>query len=416
MGKKQVGDIIVGEYLCKSTYGKLREGYRAAGGSRRFAVRVVRRQCESDSTRLKREAAILQRISHENVLQVWDLKKTSSHFYLILEYTASDLSQLMRARGPLLEATAWRVLRQLASGLGAMHQRSVAHEDLQPRNILLGGALDDNPPVVKIANPGLGYTSATCYTAPEVLRGEPCDATADLWSVGVILYELLLGSRPFVGRSRAQLLANIAATGKVGFHGAQVTEDCQELVRSLLIAPASARVAAGPDLEQHIYVRSGPQSGVAAGPKCPRELREVHSRHLSSTFRKSMPVMLPTETLKLHRGVDTMFGVLHPLESRLTSLLWQFSPARAAVSAFAELLRVYRRRSHTFGAVRLTGPHAETGAEGSPRSAANPGGACAAESSLSRGPVTSFFVGQIKSSHLFRLRTAQLFPKVFYSI
>jgi len=210
---------------------------------------------------------VLRRISHTNIVRFRDLKKSASHFYLVLEFCAGgDLSEFLRERGKVAEETARKFLTQIAAGICMLHRENVLHRDLKPQNILLSSADDD--PILKIADFGFAralqpqdMAATVCgsplYMAPEILRHEPYDAKADLWSVGAILYELLLGRPPFSGANPMQLLANIEKSERVNFDGSQVSPEGQDFLSCLLNRSPASRLSSK-QFAAHVYVRLGP--------------------------------------------------------------------------------------------------------------------------------------------------------------
>jgi serine/threonine-protein kinase ULK/ATG1 len=153
--------------------------------------------------------------------------------YLVLEFCAGgDLAAWLARRGPACEATALHFLRHLAAGLAELRRLHIVHRDLKPHNLLLcpaprggGDAGGERAalPTLKIADfgfaralgPGAGLADTLCgsplYMAPEVLACRRYDAKADLWSVGAILWEMLVGAPPYGGANHVQLLRNIEA-------------------------------------------------------------------------------------------------------------------------------------------------------------------------------------------------------------
>jgi len=232
MGPKQIDDYFVDRHLRGGAYGELWRG-RAISSGEAVNVRVVHRWAHDEVERLHREVQILRRLSDDNVVQLRNLKKTATRFYMVFEAcTGGDLAQLLRVRGRLPEATAWQFLSQIAAGLEALHcQVGVHHGDLRPGNILLARSCStpsssstSTPssrsacsasrtasasalpglPRLKLANlgaPAAGSHSrcpaVTPYTAPEVLCGAPPSKQADLWAAGVVFHELLTGTTPF---------------------------------------------------------------------------------------------------------------------------------------------------------------------------------------------------------------------------
>eukprot|EP00927_Polykrikos_kofoidii_P046898 TRINITY_DN41004_c0_g1_i1.p1 TRINITY_DN41004_c0_g1~~TRINITY_DN41004_c0_g1_i1.p1 ORF type:complete len:748 (+),score=114.04 TRINITY_DN41004_c0_g1_i1:87-2330(+) len=273
--KKQVAGYILDRRIGKGSYATVWKGH-LEGGDEVVAVKVVSRQTVTETAQLRQEVDVLRRISHVNIVRFRDLKKSASHFYLVLEYCAGgDLSQFLRERGRVQEDTAKMFLTQIAAGLCVLHRENVIHRDLKPQNILLSNS--GNEPVLKIADFGFAralqpqdMAATVCgsplYMAPEILRHEPYDTRADLWSVGAILYELVLGRPPFSGANPMQLLANIEKSDRVSFDGAQapVSSEGQELLGSLLVRLPAQRLSSR-EFSQHSYVRlaqlSDPREG-----------------------------------------------------------------------------------------------------------------------------------------------------------
>ena len=128
------------------------------------------------------------------------------------------MSEFIKKHGRVTEDVARHFMKQMASGLRAMRAQNLIHRDLKPQNLLLTKSSADAE--LKIADFGFarymhptGMAETLCgsplYMAPEILGYQKYDAKADLWSVGTILYELLVGRPPFTGMNPMQLLRNI---------------------------------------------------------------------------------------------------------------------------------------------------------------------------------------------------------------
>eukprot|EP00929_Paragymnodinium_shiwhaense_P039655 TRINITY_DN20815_c0_g1_i1.p1 TRINITY_DN20815_c0_g1~~TRINITY_DN20815_c0_g1_i1.p1 ORF type:complete len:696 (-),score=135.35 TRINITY_DN20815_c0_g1_i1:207-2294(-) len=302
--RKQVAGYILDKRIGKGSYATVWKGH-VDGGNEAVAVKVVSRQTVTETAQLKQEVDVLRRISHENIVRFRDLKKSASHFYLVLEYCAGgDLSQFLRDRGRVPEDKAKRFLKQISAGLCVLHGENVIHRDLKPQNILLSN--DSNDPIIKIADFGfaralqpMDMAATVCgsplYMAPEILRHEPYGTKADLWSVGAILFEMLLGRPPYSGANPMQLLANIEKTDTLPLDDAAqalISADGQAFLRRLLVRLPQQRIASN-DFARHDYVDLGelpdPKAHIVARP-----LRGT--RPASPDFCKS-PVISPREPL-----------------------------------------------------------------------------------------------------------------------
>ncbi|KAL0033084.1 hypothetical protein WJX79_002163 [Trebouxia sp. C0005] len=195
---------------------------------------------------LESEVSILKQIRHKNIVHLEDVVEESSYLYLVMEYCAGgDLAGYIRRCKRVPEVTACAVMRQLGAGLKELWSRQMVHRDLKPQNLLLS----DNTPqaVLKIADFGFArhlqqqeLANTLCgsplYMAPEILKSQQYDAKADLWSVGTILYELVVGRPPYNGSNHIVLLQNIERNearipATIAKH---LSPACIELIYSLL--------------------------------------------------------------------------------------------------------------------------------------------------------------------------------------
>lgn len=156
--------------------------------------------------RFRREAELMARVSHPNVLVVHDFGVSEGRPYLILEYVAEgDLRHLLRRPEPLAIDAVRTILSQVCSAVGHLHDLGIVHRDLKPENILMKGGR-----IPKVADFGIadlgrdarasGRPSAAAgtpeYAAPEQRYGLPVDERSDQYALGVLAYELLTGEKP----------------------------------------------------------------------------------------------------------------------------------------------------------------------------------------------------------------------------
>jgi serine/threonine protein kinase len=196
---------------------------------RRFAIKFLRPEAaRSDSTvaRFKREAESAGRLENEHVVAVVDVGTTDEGApYLVMEYLqGEDLGTLLGRCGPLPVARAIRLVLQVCRGLRAAHALGMIHRDLKPSNLFVVPGSDGNE-IVKILDFGIvklaaqdpeavtrsGLTLGTPhYMSPEQARGDiQIDGRTDIYSVGVLLYELLTGERPHPGDNATTVLFHL---------------------------------------------------------------------------------------------------------------------------------------------------------------------------------------------------------------
>ena len=163
--------------------------------------------------RFDREGRALARLSHPNVVTFIDRGSTENDDYLVFEYVEGrSLKELVREK-PLDVAEAGRILGQVAEGLAAAHQAGIVHRDVKPQNILIdrqGHAkvtdfgIATGPDWTRVTKAGSIIGSAR-YMSPEQMRSKPVDARSDIYSLGVVMYEMLAGHPPFDGANMPEI-------------------------------------------------------------------------------------------------------------------------------------------------------------------------------------------------------------------
>jgi putative nucleotidyltransferase with HDIG domain len=196
---------------------------------RKAALKVLKPEIARDQAMVQRflvEARAVGAIRHPNIVDVSDYGQADGHFIIVMELLEGEtLAQRLEREGQLAEATALRLLTQLASALGAAHERSIVHRDLKPENIFLT-SYPDYPDFVKVLDFGvaklLGGTSKSVKTSPGLIIGTPAymspeqclgddalDLRSDVYSLGVVAYRLVTGQVPFEGNLMQQLQGHL---------------------------------------------------------------------------------------------------------------------------------------------------------------------------------------------------------------
>ena len=163
----------------------------------------------------KKETSLARSLTQENIIRVFDLGETRGVTFISMEYVpGQNLEQLLQASGTLTEATAVSITRQICRALAAAHKRGIIHRDLKPQNILI-----DANGRVHVADFGLAQTfevssgdapgriiGTPAYMSPEQARGGEANARSDIYALGLIMYEMLTGRKPFTSESIAGYL------------------------------------------------------------------------------------------------------------------------------------------------------------------------------------------------------------------
>jgi tetratricopeptide (TPR) repeat protein len=236
--------------------------YKAADTrlGRPVALKFLPPQLSLDSAfkeRFEREARAVAALDHPNVCTIHEIGETEDgQLFIAMAYYQGETVKQKIARGPLEVEEALELAKQAASGLVAAHRTGLVHRDIRPANLM---ATEEG--VLKILDFGLAKTGETAltelgtllgtpaYLSPEQTRGEEADARADLWSLGVVLYEMLTGDRPFLGGGDSAVIDAIRREDPrpPGELREGVPEEVEGLVLRLLSKDPEARYA-GADL------------------------------------------------------------------------------------------------------------------------------------------------------------------------
>jgi len=198
--------------------------------SRPVALKFLRGGGSADDAahaRLLREARNVSALNHANIATIYEVGESGGHTYIAMEFVEGRPLNVALERGALAAETALRYGLEIASALSHAHERGIIHRDLKPANIMVTAAghvkvldfglakrtLEADQAAVTISEAdmtkGSGFSGTLLYMAPETLRGEPSDARTDVWALGAVLYEMVLGRPPFEGRTAYEISSAI---------------------------------------------------------------------------------------------------------------------------------------------------------------------------------------------------------------
>jgi eukaryotic-like serine/threonine-protein kinase len=229
--RRQIGHHRILSLLGKGGMGEvyLAEDTRL---SRKVALKVLPAEFTSDAERVRRferEARAASALSHPNILAIYDIGEQDGTHYITAEYVDGETLRQRCARAKLTPREALDVAVQMASALAAAHEAGIVHRDIKPENVMLRrdgyvkvldfglAKLAQKPPAdlealatqsVETTTPGV-VMGTVAYMSPEQARGLKVDARTDIWSLGVMLYEMVAGRRPFDGATTSDAIAAI---------------------------------------------------------------------------------------------------------------------------------------------------------------------------------------------------------------
>ena len=214
-GASVVGDkyVITTELLGQGSYAKVYRGYMKANPNIKIAVKVIELLGKSSNPKflqtLDREINILRRFNHPNIIQIYDVVRLTDKMYIFLEICEhGDLKKLIteQKQKTFPENQVVAILSQIVESFKVMYENNVIHRDLKPANILI------QKNTYKISDFGFAreifcgmdepasFTryGSPLYMSPQILKGTPFSSKCDVWSLGIIAYQMLYGKTPWI--------------------------------------------------------------------------------------------------------------------------------------------------------------------------------------------------------------------------
>jgi eukaryotic-like serine/threonine-protein kinase len=231
-----LGDVVgrsLGHYEIRARLGAggMGEVYLAIDErlGRQIALKLLPSQFTKDQERLRRfqqEARAASALNHPNILTIYEIGEANDHHFLATELIEGETLRAQLKRAPMKIGEALDVAAQCASALAAAHAAGIIHRDIKPENIMVRhdgyvkildfglAKLTERPDVSSedstLVNTGAGVVMGTpAYMSPEQARGQKVDACSDLWSLGVVLYEMVGGRVPFTGETASDVISLI---------------------------------------------------------------------------------------------------------------------------------------------------------------------------------------------------------------
>lgn len=296
---RQLGDYILEQELGRGSMGAVYRAHHVSDAQTPYAVKVLLETLASDVsfiTRFIREARVISTLHHPNIIRVYDTGHQGEHIFFAMEYfEGSTVAHLLRERKRLAAPQVIEIAAQAADALDYAHTHGkVIHRDIKPENLLV-----DRWFRVKLLDFGLARVDGTqritqagtvvgslYYVSPEQLREQPMDGRADVYALGISMYELLTGRRPYHGTTLPEMTEAI-------LHGrAQSPRQLESSVPADLndiVLRAMAR-----DLDQRIPTAGALRDELRALQVAPRPGQEV-----SPPFRLTPIPALPGERVPL---------------------------------------------------------------------------------------------------------------------
>ncbi|ESO00628.1 hypothetical protein HELRODRAFT_131017, partial [Helobdella robusta] len=217
----------------------------------KVAIKIIQKTRLDDECvrKILQEINIMKMLKHPHIIRLYQVMQTEKLIYLVTEYASGgEIFDHIVAHGRMNEKEARKKFKQIVSAVSYCHKMNVVHRDLKAENLLLDSGLN-----VKVADFGFSNISkpgellrthcgSPPYAAPELFEGKEYDGPkVDIWSLGIVLYVLVVGSLPFDGKTLQELRSSILA-GKFRVPFFMSTE-CEKLIRRLLCTDVSKRIS-----------------------------------------------------------------------------------------------------------------------------------------------------------------------------
>lgn len=268
-----LSDFDLGRPLGKGKFGNVylareKESHYVVALKVLFKSQILDSEIEHQ---VRREVEIQCRLRHPNILRMYGYFHDEKRIYLILEYAKHGaLYKLLKERGRFDEKTAAIYVRDLTKALMYCHTKRVIHRDIKPENLLIGHNYE-----LKIADFGWSVHSPSSrrmtmcgtldYLSPEMLEGHPHSYAVDIWSLGVLCYELLVGLPPFDAKDSHQTYKKIRYV--IIKYPDYITEKARDLINKLLVVNPDQRLPLTNVLQHPWILENAPEGATSLNPE-----------------------------------------------------------------------------------------------------------------------------------------------------
>ena len=210
---------------------------------------------------LYNEISIHSRLVHNNIIRLYNIYEDNEKIYLIMEYAVNGnlFEKIKESKKGLSEKIAFKYFIQMVNAIYYLHQNNIIHRDIKPENILIG---KNN--VLKLADFGWSKEiefekrSTFCgtleYMAPEIVDSQNYDFSVDTWSLGILLYEMLMNHSPFCAKSARNIMNNIKEHELIFDKNKVISEECKDLIKKLLEYNPEKRLKIK-DILEHSFIK-----------------------------------------------------------------------------------------------------------------------------------------------------------------
>jgi len=203
---------------------------------------------------MKSELGVLRKVSHPNILGIYELLHDNRYYFIVCEYLKhGELYDFIVSNGPISENQVQHIIRQLFLAINYLHSQGIVHRDIKPQNILV---YNQSKLEIKLTDFGFAAMAnektlnevlgSPLYMSPEILKNEEYDNKVDIWSSGVVCYIMVVGKVPFYSADKETLYEEIK-TKEPEFNSKEfqaLSEHCTDFLRKVLTKDPTKRMSA----------------------------------------------------------------------------------------------------------------------------------------------------------------------------
>ena len=290
---------------------------------KKFALKVINKnkliQAYGDCKLIYNEIEIHSKLNHRNIIRLYNKQETEDEIQILLEYAEKgNLFNLIQKENGLEESKAYKYFIQIVNAVYFLHQNNIIHRDIKPENILLG---DNN--LLKLCDFGwakeltVNNRSTFCgtmeYMAPEIVGSEKYDFSVDVWSLGILLYELIMGRSPFRSKKDRNIMIKIKKHNLVFDENKNISNECKDLINGLLDTNPLTRLRLK-DIFEHPFIlnHSSKEKKVNIGKR--KESLDDSNENIIKFFNKKN--MEKFKNIKKKFGFDSKLYLKEKLSSK----------------------------------------------------------------------------------------------------
>ncbi len=337
---------------------------------RKVALKLLPDYLTDDENRIRRfkqEARAASALNHPNVLTIYEIEQADGRYFIATEFVEGGTLRRRLKGGRLKSGEAIEIAAQIAGALSKAHQAGIIHRDIKPENVMLdaegrvkvldfglakytqpfGGGVSDDADMESLHTvPGM-LMGTTAYMSPEQVRGLAVDARTDIWSMGVVLYEMLAGRAPFVGQTPSDILAAILEREPepLAKEVSGVPNELQRVVRKALQKDREKRYQTSKDIALDLEsLRRELEVEAGSGRATPinTDVQESSAAARATRTKSAAALVLAAVLLLAAAAVIGMraWRTSHPVTAETTAPSPAAGPARSLV--YSVLVQKYR--------------------------------------------------------------------------